>query len=82
MLGAADLSGDPGEMTSGQETALPDPFVATRPAEMAAFVGKHYVYTCDTGWQCDTYIKTERRLDYRVHGGIVESRTRKRTSSG
>lgn len=53
---------------------MPDPFASTRPAEIAAFVGKHYIYTYDTGWQYETYIRNERYLDYRVHGGIVGGR--------
>ena len=53
---------------------MPDPFASTRPAEIAPFVGKHYIYTYDTGWQYETYIKNERHLDYRVHSGIVGGR--------
>ena len=53
---------------------MPDSFGSTRPAEIAAFIGKHYNYTYDNGWQYETYIKNERRLDYRVHSGIVGGR--------
>ena len=53
---------------------MPDSFGSTRPAEIAAFIGKHYIYTYDNGWQYETYIKNERRLDYRVHSGIVGGR--------
>ena len=53
---------------------MSDPFASTRPAEIAGFVGKHYIYTYDTGWQYETYIKNERHVDYRVHSGIVAGR--------
>jgi len=53
---------------------MPDLFASTRPAEIAPFVGKHYIYTYDNGWQYETYIKNERHLDYRVHSGIVAGR--------
>ena len=56
------------------EISLSDPFTSTKPAEIAAFVGKHYIYTYDNGWQYETYIKNERHLDYRVHSGIVGGR--------
>lgn len=50
------------------------PFASTRPAEIAAFVGKHYIYTYDNGWQYEFYIKNEHRIEYRVHSGIVGGR--------
>ncbi|WP_159715901.1 phenolic acid decarboxylase [Geminicoccus flavidas] len=53
---------------------MPELFASTRPAEIAGFVGKHYIYTYDNGWQYETYIKNERHLDYRVHSGIVAGR--------
>ncbi|WP_223861630.1 phenolic acid decarboxylase [Geminicoccus harenae] len=53
---------------------MADPFASSRPAEIAPFIGKHYIYTYDTGWQYETYIKNERHLDYRVHSGIVAGR--------
>jgi phenolic acid decarboxylase len=49
-------------------------FASTRSSEIAAFVGKHYIYTYDTGWQYETYIKNERTIEYRVHSGIVAGR--------
>jgi len=39
--------------------------------EITDFVGKHYIYTYDNGWEYETYIRNERHLDYRVHSGIV-----------
>jgi phenolic acid decarboxylase len=37
------------------ETRMPDPFASTKPSEIAAFVGKHYIYTYNNGWQHETY---------------------------
>jgi phenolic acid decarboxylase len=51
-----------------------DPFESTKPNEIAAFVGKHIIYTYDNGWQYEVYIKNDRTLDYRVHGGLVGGR--------
>ena len=53
------------------ELMMSDTFASTKPAEIAAFIGKHYIYTYDNGWQYETYLKNERHLDYRVHSGIV-----------
>jgi phenolic acid decarboxylase len=53
---------------------MSDPLASTKPDEIAAFVGKHYIYTYDNGWQYETYIKNERHHDYRVHSGIVAGR--------
>ncbi|HQS16722.1 phenolic acid decarboxylase [Reyranella sp.] len=49
-------------------------FESTHPAEIAPFVGKHIIYTYENGWQYEIYIKNERTLDYRVHGGLVGGR--------
>ncbi len=51
-----------------------NPFASTKPAEIAPFLGKHYIYTYDNGWQYEFYIKNERRIEYRVHSGIVGGR--------
>jgi phenolic acid decarboxylase len=56
------------------ETNMSGPFASTKPAEIAAFIGKHYIYTYDNGWQYETYIKNEHHLEYRVHSGIVGGR--------
>jgi len=53
---------------------MSDPFESTRPADIAAFVGKHIIYTYANGWQYEMYIKNDRTIDYRVHGGIVGGR--------
>lgn len=49
-------------------------FESTRPSEIAPFVGKHIIYTYANGWQYDLYIKNDRTIDYRVHGGLVGGR--------
>jgi len=53
---------------------MSDPFESTRPAEIAPFIGKHIIYTYANGWQYEIYFKNNRKLDYRVHGGIVGGR--------
>ena len=53
---------------------MSNPFESTKPAEIAPFVGKHYIYTYDNGWQYEFYIKNERTVEYRVHGGLVGGR--------
>lgn len=39
-----------------------------------AVVGKHLIYTYDTGWQYELYIKDETAIDYRIHSGMVGGR--------
>ncbi len=53
---------------------MPDAFDSTKPAEIAPFVGKHFIYTYENGWQYEMYIKNDRTMDYRVHGGLVGGR--------
>lgn len=53
---------------------MPDNFESTKPAEIAPFVGSHYIYTYDNGWLYEFYIKNDRTVDYRVHGGLVGGR--------
>ena len=50
---------------------MSDPFESTRPTEIAPFVGKHIIYTYANGWKYEMYLKNERTIDYRVHGGLV-----------
>ena len=42
--------------------------------QIAPFVGKHIIYTYANGWRYEMYLKNERRIDYRVHGGLVGGR--------
>ena len=53
---------------------MSEEFMSSNSEELSGFVGKHYIYTYDNGWQYETYIKNERHLDYRVHSGIVGGR--------
>lgn len=41
---------------------------------MDGLVGKHLIYTYDTGWQYELYVKNDRTIDYRIHSGMVGGR--------
>jgi hypothetical protein len=47
---------------------------STQPSELAQFVGKHFIYTYDNGWQYELYVKNAETIDYRIHSGIVGGR--------
>jgi len=49
-------------------------FESTKPAEIARFIGKHFFYTYEDGWQYEMYIKNDRAIRYRIHGSIVGER--------
>lgn len=49
-------------------------FESTKPEELTQFVGKHFIYTYDNGWQYEVYVKNARTIDYRIHSGIVGGR--------
>ncbi len=49
-------------------------YESTKPDELKAFIGKHFIYTYDNGWQYEFYIKNERTIDYRIHSGMVGGR--------
>ena len=53
---------------------MSDPFESTKLAEIAPFVGKHFIYTYENGWQYEMYVKNDRTIDYRIHSGIVGGR--------
>ena len=53
---------------------MSDPFESTKPTEIAPFVGKHFIYTYENGWQYEAYIKNARTIDYRIHSGMVGGR--------
>ncbi len=53
---------------------MSDSFESTKPAEIAPFVGKHYIYTYENGWQYELYVKNDRTIDYRIHSGLVAGR--------
>ncbi|CAN7789520.1 phenolic acid decarboxylase [Caballeronia sp. LjRoot34] len=50
------------------------PFESTRPEQLTHFLGKHFIYTYENGWQYEMYIKNERTIDYRIHSGMVGGR--------
>jgi phenolic acid decarboxylase len=49
-------------------------FESTKPDELAEFLGKHFIYTYENGWQYELYIKNAYTIDYRIHSGIVGGR--------
>lgn len=49
-------------------------FESTKPQELGRFVGKHFIYTYDNGWQYEMYIKNATTIDYRIHSGMVGGR--------
>ena len=53
---------------------MSDPFESTKPTEIEAFVGKHFIYTYENGWQYEIYVKNDRTIDYRIHTGMVGGR--------
>jgi len=46
----------------------------TKADSLTRFVGKHFIYTYENGWQYEMYIKTDRSIDYRIHSGMVGGR--------
>lgn len=53
---------------------MTDAFESTKPEELRNFIGSHLIYTYDNGWQYELYVKNERTVDYRIHGGMVGGR--------
>jgi phenolic acid decarboxylase len=53
---------------------MTDGWKSTKPEELAAFIGKHYLYRYENGWQYELYIKNDRTIDYRIHSGMVAGR--------
>lgn len=49
-------------------------FESTKPDELTDFLGRHFIYTYDNGWQYELYIKNASTIDYRIHSGIVGGR--------
>ena len=41
---------------------------------MTQFIGSHYIYTYENGWEYEFYIKNENTVDYRIHSGMVGGR--------
>ena len=38
------------------------------------FLGTHFIYTYDNGWEYELYAKNDHTVDYRIHGGMVAGR--------
>lgn len=41
---------------------------------MEKFIGSHFIYTYDNGWEYELYVKNENTIDYRIHSGMVGGR--------
>lgn len=41
---------------------------------MKEFLGSHFIYTYENGWEYEIYIKNENTIDYRIHSGMVGGR--------
>lgn len=42
--------------------------------ELDDFIGTHFIYTYDNGWEYEWYAKNDHTVDYRIHGGMVKGR--------
>ncbi|MFY0832799.1 phenolic acid decarboxylase [Enterococcus faecium] len=42
--------------------------------ELEDFIGTHFIYTYDNGWEYELYAKNDHTVDYRIHGGMVKGR--------
>ena len=42
--------------------------------ELEDFLGTHFIYTYDNGWEYEWYAKNDHTVDYRIHGGMVAGR--------
>ncbi|WFR58840.1 phenolic acid decarboxylase [Anaerocolumna sp. AGMB13025] len=42
--------------------------------DLSDFIGTHFIYTYDNGWEYEWYAKNEHTVDYRIHGGMVAGR--------
>lgn len=47
---------------------------STKPEQLTGFIGKHFIYTYENGWQYEMYLNNERTIDYRIHSGMVDGR--------
>lgn len=41
---------------------------------MKDFLGLHFIYTYDNGWEYEFYVKNDHTVDYRIHSGMVGGR--------
>lgn len=42
--------------------------------DLEDFIGTHFIYTYDNGWEYEWYAKNDHTVDYRIHGGMVAGR--------
>lgn len=42
--------------------------------ELEDFIGTHFIYTYNNGWEYEWYAKNDHTVDYRIHGGMVKGR--------
>lgn len=40
--------------------------------DLEDFIGTHFIYTYDNGWEYEWYAKNDHTVDYRIHGGMVK----------
>lgn len=45
-----------------------------RAAQLQPLLGKHFIYTYESGWQYEIYIKNATTFSYRIHSGMVGGR--------
>ena len=49
-------------------------FESTKTDELSSFIGRHFIYTYENGWQYELYVKNAETIDYRIHSGMVGGR--------
>lgn len=45
-----------------------------RDNQLSELLGKHFIYTYESGWQYEIYIKNSTTFSYRIHSGMVGGR--------
>lgn len=45
-----------------------------RERQLGELLGKHFIYTYESGWQYEIYIKNSTTFSYRIHSGMVAGR--------
>lgn len=47
---------------------------ADRQGQLQGLLGKHFIYTYESGWQYEIYIRNATTFSYRIHSGMVAGR--------
>jgi phenolic acid decarboxylase len=47
---------------------------AERQGQLDRLLGKHFIYTYESGWQYEIYVKNSTTFSYRIHSGMVAGR--------